>query len=125
MPEDASVSASAIIDSTMTRTGAGDWGFLAVAGGLAALLVVSSLSSFVGAHELSEALVQGEGEMIYHAVRSNLPPGPVSAEQLAPLVDGERERGLRYVAIVDREGAVQVAVGEPAGKMTSVFATDT
>ncbi|MEZ4380917.1 MAG: HAMP domain-containing sensor histidine kinase [Nannocystaceae bacterium] len=100
----------------MARDGAGDWGFLAVAGGLAALLVVSSLSSFVGAHELSEALVQGEGEMIYHALRSKLPPGPVRAEQLAPLVDEERARGLRYVAVVNRAGEVQVSAGEPAAR---------
>ena len=113
-------SSSAIIDPPMgTRAGAGDWGLLAVAAGLAGLLVISSLSSFVGAHELSETLVRGEGEMIYNAIRSGLPGKRSSDEDLETILETERSRGLHYVAILGREGRVIAAAGSPAAEPLS------
>ncbi len=113
-------SSSAIIDPPMgTRAGAGDWGLLAVAAGLAGLLVISSVSSFVGAHELSETLVRGEGEMIYNAIRSGLPGRRSNDADLATVLEAERERGLRYVAILGREGRVVAAAGSPAASPLS------
>lgn len=110
-------SARAIIDPPMgTRAGVGDWGLLAVAAGLAGLLVISSLSSFVGAHELSETLVRGEGEMIYNAIRSALPDDRASDDDLASILEAEGARGLRYVAILGRDGRVIAGAGSPAAE---------
>lgn len=108
---------SAIIDPPMgTRAGAGDWGLLAVAAGLAGLLVISSVSSFVGAHDLSETLVRGEGEMIYNAIRSALPGKRTSDDDLGQILEAERARGLRYVAILGRDGRVIAGAGSPAAE---------
>lgn len=92
-----------------------EWGVLAVAGGLAALLMASSVSSFVAARELTDALVRGEGELIFHGLREWLPRGRrPGQEELTEFHGRWQEQGLRYVALFGPRAVVLASAGEPA-----------
>mgnify|MGYP002784473901 CR=1 FL=1 len=92
-----------------------EWGVLAVAGGLAALLVASSVSSFLASRALTDALVRGEGELLFHGLREWLPRGRrPSQEELAEFFGRWQAQGLRYVALFGPRAAVLASAGEPA-----------
>jgi two-component system sensor histidine kinase HydH len=94
-----------------------EWGVLAVAGGLAALLMASSVSSFVAARELTDALVRGEGELMFHGLREWLPRGrPPGPEELRAFHGRWQEQGLRYVALFGPRAVVIASAGEPAAE---------
>ena len=100
----------------MASPRAQEWGSLAVAGGLAALLVASSVSSWVASWSLSDAVVRGEGELILHALREALPRGrPPTPEELAEFQGRWQEQGLRFVGLYGPRGVVEASAGEPAG----------
>lgn len=95
----------------MVSQRAQELGFLAVAGGLAALLVASSTSSFLAARELSDALVRGEGEIFFQRLREALPAeGPPTQVALEAFVGAWEPEGLRGVGLVGPEGPL-LAVG--------------
>lgn len=100
----------------MASPRAQEWGSLAVAGGLAVLLVASSVSSYVASWSLSDAVVRGEGELILHALREALPRGrPPTADELAEFHGRWQEHGLRYVALFGPKLSVHASAGEPMG----------
>jgi two-component system sensor histidine kinase HydH len=75
-------------------------GFLAVILVLAALLVLAAGSSFLAARRMTDVLLQGEGEALWHDLREQLPRGrPPTSEELADLLARHRAVGLRYLAI--------------------------
>ena len=94
-----------------------EWGFLAVAGALAALLVVSSVSSYFASRSLTDAVVRGEGELILHGLREWLPRGrPPGADDLAEFLGRWQDQGLRYVAVLGPRQTIHASAGEPSGE---------
>ena len=93
-------------------------GFLAVIVALAALLVGTSVSSYRGDLALTEALVEGEGERLFHLLRDPGPGGPrggppPAIELLVANQPALASEGLRRVAVVGRDGEVLAESGEP------------
>lgn len=94
-------------------------GFFAVVVALAGLLVGTSVSSYRGDMALIEALIEGEGERLFMALRE-LPapdpaaPGPPRPARLVAAQPALAAQGLRRVAVLDREGVELIAAGEPA-----------
>lgn len=74
---------------------------------LAALaLGVTVMTSQQALSEASDVVVRGEGDLLLGALVSDLAeePAPVSKEALERALETHRAEGLRYVALVDREG---------------------
>lgn len=102
------------------RTRVHEAGFLAVIVALAVLLVGTSVSSYRGDLALTEALVAGEGDRLFHLLREPRPgsgpprPGPPSPETLIANQSVLAAEGLRRVAVLGREGEVLMEAGEAA-----------
>lgn len=93
-------------------------GFLAVIVALAALLVGTSVSSYRGDLALMEALVEGEGERLFHLLRDPGPGGPrggppPALELLIANQPALAPEGLRRVAVLGRGGELLAESGEP------------
>ena len=90
-------------------------GFLAVILVLAALLVLAAGSSFLAARRLTDLLLQGEGEALWHDLREQLPRGrPPTSEELADLLARHRAIGLHYIAIHGPDDERLVSAGDTA-----------
>lgn len=89
------------------------WVFVGICGLLSVVLAGSMLSNFLGARQLADTVIRGQAAMVFHLLHRYAPPGPrqpTDAEVERAFEEG-RELGLRYLALVDREGAV-IEVGE-------------
>jgi len=76
-------------------------GFLAAILALAALLVLAATSSFLAARRMTDLLLQGEGEHLWHTLREQLPRGrPPTPEELTDLLARHRDIGLRHLAVL-------------------------
>jgi len=96
------------------RTHVHEAGFFAVVVALAGLLVGTSVSSYRGDMALTEALIEGEGERLFLALRERLPPGPPRPAQLLAAQPALASEGLRRVVVLGREDEELAAAGEPA-----------
>lgn len=102
------------------RTRVHEAGFLAVIVALAGLLVGTSVSSYRGDLALTEALVEGEGERLFHLLREPRPgsgpprPGPPSFEALLANQPSLADQGVRRVAVLGRAGELLGESGEAA-----------
>jgi two-component system sensor histidine kinase HydH len=90
------------------------WGFFIVAGVLGALLVVSTVSSYLGSRALLGTLEAGQRASVEQALRANLgevgrPPTP---EKVGRAFAAAEPLGLRYLALLGPEGEVSIEVGE-------------
>ncbi|HVJ92738.1 MAG TPA: hypothetical protein VM580_23215, partial [Labilithrix sp.] len=55
--------------------------------------------------DASDVVIRGEGDLLLGALVSDLAEeGPISSIVLERALDAHRAEGLRYVALVDREG---------------------
>lgn len=114
MPDVDDHAPDAIIAAPMARRVPVQWGFFAVTLALAALLILSAGSSFFAARHLTDVLVQGEGEALWHDLRDSLPRGrPPTEGELAALLAAHDPAGLRYLAIHGPDDAVIVATATP------------
>ncbi len=98
------------------RTHVHELGFLAVVVALAGLLVGTSLSSYRGDRALTEALVTGEGERLFHRLRELPRPespqaGPPRPEQLVAGQAVLAAEGLLRVAVIGAGGEVLAESG--------------
>ncbi|MBK9754589.1 MAG: HAMP domain-containing histidine kinase [Nannocystis sp.] len=93
------------------RTHVHELGFLAVVVALAGLLVGTSLSSYRGDRALTEALVTGEGERLFHRLREL--PRPESAQGGPP----RPEQLVAGQAVLAAEGLLRVAVIGAGGEV--------
>ena len=96
-------------------------GFLAVVVALAGLLVGTSLSSYRGDRALTEALVAGEGERLFHRLRELPRPEPAQAGPPRPeqLVAGQAAlaaEGLLRVAVIGADGGLLAESGPAAAE---------
>lgn len=92
---------------------------------MAALAVVSlGTTVFVAQRALSDAsnvIVRGEGDSLIGAIVSDLTAwsesdatgGPPRSDTLEQELSAHDDEGLRYIALVDRDGAVRVSAGSP------------
>lgn len=101
------------------RTHVHELGFLAVVVALAGLLVGTSLSSYRGDRALTEALVEGEGERLFHRLRELPRPestqgGPPRPEQLVAGQAALAVEGLLRVAVIGAGGEVLAESGPAA-----------
>ena len=101
------------------RTHVHELGFFAVVVGLVGLLVGTSVSSYRGDMALIAALIEGEGERLFLALRELPGPepgvtGPPRPSRLVAAQPALAAEGLRRVAVLDREGQELLASGEPA-----------
>ncbi|MBA3546521.1 MAG: hypothetical protein H0T76_08570, partial [Nannocystis sp.] len=84
------------------RTHVHEAGFLAVVVALSGLLVGTSVSSYRGDLALTEALIEGEGEHLFFALRElaradSAKPGPPRPEQLIAAQPALASEGLLRV----------------------------
>lgn len=83
---------------------------------LAALaLGVTVITSQRALSEVSEVVIRGEGDLLLAALSSDLAdePVPIPKEALERALEAHRDDGLRYIALVDREGNPVVHAGHP------------
>lgn len=80
------------------------WGFFVVALVLGTALLVSSLTSWLGARTLLDTVIRGQAEDLHHALRRHLEegprPGPPRDEELERFIEAHTEEGVRYVAVM-------------------------
>jgi len=103
------------------RTHVHELGFLAVVVALAGLLVGTSLSSYRGDRALTEALVAGEGERLFHRLRELPRPesaqaGPPRPEQLVAGQAALAAEGLLRVAVIGADGGLLAESGPAAAE---------
>lgn len=91
------------------------WGFFAVALVLGTALLVSSITSYVGARTLLDTVIRGQAEGLHHALRSHLEEtrrhGPPRDEELAAFIEEHADEGIRYVALMGPDGVPLAAAG--------------
>ena len=91
------------------------WVFVGICAVLSVVLTASMLSNFFGARALADTVIRGQAAMIFHALHRNLPPGSLRSDDAVPRAyAAARSLGLRYVAMVGRDG-VLVEAGVRAG----------
>lgn len=89
------------------------WVFVGICGLLSAVLAGSMLSNFLGARQLADTVIRGQAAMVFHLLH-RYAPGSLSDAQdseLRAAFEAGRPLGLRYLALVDREGVV-MEIGE-------------
>ena len=114
-----------LIEAMVTRSSLGPrsqvfwarWGFFVVAGVLGALLVVSTLTSYLNSRELLGTIEQGQRVAVEQSLRASLPRRGtrIDQEQLQAAFEVAEPLGLRYVALLNRDGVAEYEVGEPLG----------
>ena len=89
------------------------WGLPLVALLLGVTLIASSLRSYFAARSFGITLARGQAETFLRAVhaRSRAEPGPPSDISLREVLEAHSADGLRYLAVLDRDGAVIASAG--------------
>lgn len=91
------------------------WGFFVVALVLGTALLVSSITSWLGARTLLDTVIRGQAEDLHHALRRHLEdaphPGPPRDEELERFIEEHTEEGVRYVAVLGRDGVPLAVAG--------------
>lgn len=95
------------------------WGILITAILMGSGMVLSAVVSHSRVHDISSNLVRGQAQLVIEAVRQGLrdvgmPPTP---EKLERLLTSLQEQGVRYLALVPRDGPFAVGTalgGEPS-----------
>jgi two-component system, NtrC family, sensor histidine kinase HydH len=91
------------------------WGLLAATFAMGSALVVTSLLSYRSVVQASAMLSESQGESLLRAVFLLVRPGPDLPDRSAldAFLDEQAPAGLRYVAILDKEGRKIVDAGSP------------
>jgi len=77
---------------------------------MGAALLTTAWSTYSGIRDASDTLLRGQADVLEHAARTELGSTPTS-EDLAGFLDDHAAAGLRYVAVIDRDGQ-EVSAGE-------------
>lgn len=90
---------------------------LAVAVVFGALLIASTTMGYRTARDLAATVTRGEAEAHFHAFHRmvRLGPGRPGQEQMAVVLEERRDLGLRYLAVLDRQGRPIASAGDPLG----------
>ena len=120
------MSAPTRLDAPSRGTRRARWGMLATTLVMGAALVITGVATFLSNRAAADSVAEARAMDLYRGVRRNLrdaaeaPQGTLKeavAGALADILDEFTEQGLRYVALVDRAGAVVAAAGEPLGRL--------
>ncbi len=82
---------------------------------LGTALLVSSITSYLGARRLVRTVIQGQVQALQRTLGQQARergPGPPLQEELTAFLEQHRDEGLRYVAQLGHGGEVLVAAGE-------------
>lgn len=94
------------------------WGFFAVALVLGTGLLVSSITSYLGARALLETVIEGQAEAAHRELRQYLQPGrrhgPPHEDELRRFLEDNADEGVVYVAVMGPGGEPLVAAGTPS-----------
>ncbi len=97
------------------------WGLLVSAFALGGVLILASWSNYGGARDATYALHLGEARIFEREImsalhRNDVLPEPHDLEAvLDSLLSQQTTEGLRYLALLDPEGAVSASAGTPLG----------
>ncbi len=99
------------------------WGFFVVALVLGTALLVSSLTSYLGALTVLRTVMHGQGEGLNRSLQRHLeaagPPGPSTPAVLLEFIEHNAQEGVRYVALFGPHGDLIVAAGESSAAEVS------
>lgn len=91
------------------------WGFFAVALVLGTALLVSSITSWLGARTLLDTVIRGQAEDLHHALQRHVNErprrGPPRDEELERFIEEHTDAGLRYVALLGPDDVPLAAAG--------------
>jgi two-component system sensor histidine kinase HydH len=91
------------------------WGFFAVALVLGTALLVSSITSWLGARTLLDTVIRGQAEDLHHELRRSMDDrphrGPPSAEELERFIEDHADEGVCYVAVMGPDDEPIAAAG--------------
>jgi two-component system sensor histidine kinase HydH len=91
------------------------WGFFAVALVLGTALLVSSITSYLGALTLLDTVIRGQAEDLHHELQRNVQErphrGPPRDEQLERFIEDHADEGVRYVAVMGPDDEPIAAAG--------------
>lgn len=94
------------------------WGLLAIATLLAATLIFASLVNYKSARDASMTLHMGQSRIfesaILHAIFQLEDDSAITAELMQTVIDERSEEGLRYLALLDEDGEIELSAGEPS-----------
>jgi len=91
------------------------WGFFAVALVLGTALLVSSITSYLGARTLLDTVIRGQAEDLHHELQRHMEArhhrGPPHQEQLERFIEEHADEGVRYVAVMGPDEEPVAAAG--------------
>jgi two-component system sensor histidine kinase HydH len=91
------------------------WGFFAVALVLGTALLVSSITSWLGARTLLDTVIRGQAEDLHRMLRQHVEArphrGPPRDEELRRFIEEHTDEGVRYVAVLGPDDAPLAAAG--------------
>jgi two-component system sensor histidine kinase HydH len=92
------------------------WGWLVSTTALGLALIIVSWANYRSARDANTTLLVGQAEILEMAIRELIRSnhGDVSQEALAELVKERQADGLRYVALLNEQGDIEVSAGERA-----------
>ena len=94
------------------------WGWLLITLALGLALIFTSFANYRSARNATNTLHVGQGEIlesaVWSVVRSN--HDSVRQEDMEALLTERADEGLRYVALLDRQGRIAFSAGEPAAE---------
>lgn len=93
------------------------WALIAAALLMGAALLATVWTTHRGVLDASETLERGQAGVLTEGIRARLtglgaPPGP---DDLAEILDDLEPEGLTFVALFDRQGAIQASAGQSVG----------
>jgi two-component system sensor histidine kinase HydH len=99
-----------------TSTTIARWLLIAAAALMGAALIATVWATHRGVRDASETLQRGQGDVLQEAVRVRLSEvgWPPSSDDLAGVMADLEPDGLRYLALLDRDGSILVDAGTPA-----------
>ncbi|HEU5059800.1 MAG TPA: hypothetical protein VFU21_24885, partial [Kofleriaceae bacterium] len=92
------------------------WSLIAAAVLIGAALIATVWTTRRGVGDASEALERGQADVLRESVRARVAEasGPPTPEDLAAIAEDLAPDGLRYLGLLDSDGAIAVDAGTPS-----------
>ncbi|MEJ2184587.1 MAG: HAMP domain-containing sensor histidine kinase [Gemmatimonadota bacterium] len=101
-------------DRARATTSLTRWGLLATTFALGMAMIAASWANYNSARNARATLFRGQADILASALRRTLRPGGVTEAELDTLLTEQTSAGLRYIALIDRDGSVVASAGTPA-----------
>ena len=98
------------------------WALIAAAALIGAALVATVWATQRGVGAASQALERGQADLLRESVRARVAEasGPLTADDLAEIAEDLEADGLRYLALLDADGAIAVDAGTPSAPRQAI-----